>query len=65
MAALARAYLSTGPEPDLHAFLRLNFAQLRHRHGRVVGTVVPRPKLVPVPPDDAVPEVVHAAVRDP
>jgi predicted metallopeptidase len=49
MADLARAYLASGADPDLHAFLRLNFAQLEHRHGRVVGAVVPRPKLVPVP----------------
>jgi hypothetical protein len=47
MAALAREYLSQGSDPQLYAFLRLNFAQLLHRHGRVVGTVVPRPKLVP------------------
>ena len=49
MAALARAYLATKPDPALHAFLRVNYAQLRHRHGSVVGVVVPRPKLVPLP----------------
>jgi hypothetical protein len=49
MAGLARAYLTAGPSPDLHAFLRLSYAQLRHRHGSVVGVVVPRPKLIPVP----------------
>ncbi len=48
MAALARAYLATRPDPTLHAFLRLNFAQLRQRHGSVIGVVVPRPKLLPV-----------------
>jgi hypothetical protein len=48
MAGLAREYLASGPDPRLHAFLRLNFAQLVHRHGSVVGTVVPRPKMVPV-----------------
>jgi predicted metallopeptidase len=48
MAQLARAYLATRPDPSLHAFLRLNFAQLMERHGSVVGVVVPRPKLVPV-----------------
>jgi hypothetical protein len=26
----------------------LNFAQLRHRHGEVVGIKVPRPKLLPM-----------------
>jgi len=48
MAGLAREYLGGGPDPSLHAFLRLNFAQLQERHGSVVGVVVPRPKLVPV-----------------
>jgi hypothetical protein len=49
MAKLARAYLSNGSERRLHDFLRLNFAQLRHRHGSVVGIVVPRPRLLPIP----------------
>jgi hypothetical protein len=50
MAALARAYLDGHPEPELYAFLRLNFAQLQRRHGSVLGVVVPRPKLIPLPP---------------
>jgi hypothetical protein len=49
MAGLARAYLAGKPDPDLHAFLRLDFAQLQHRHGSIVGVVVPRPKVFPVP----------------
>jgi hypothetical protein len=49
MGKLAKAYLSNGADRPLHAFLRLNFAQLRHRHGSVVGVVVPRPRLLPVP----------------
>ena len=48
MAELARAYLTGGPDPALHAFLRLDYAQLWQRHGSVVGVVVPRPKLVPL-----------------
>jgi hypothetical protein len=48
MAHLARAYLSNGADRSLHLFLRLNFAQLQHRHGSVVGVVVPRPRLLPV-----------------
>jgi hypothetical protein len=48
MADLARQYLRGNPNPELHAFLRLNFAQLRHRHGEVVGIKVPRPKLLPL-----------------
>jgi predicted metallopeptidase len=49
MAHLARAYLNDGADPNLHAFLRLDFAQLEQRHGSVVGVVVPRPKLLPLP----------------
>jgi hypothetical protein len=49
MAHLARNYLDGGAEPRLHAFLRLNFAQLQSRHGAVVGVMVPRPKIIPVP----------------
>ncbi|VTR96928.1 hypothetical protein [Tuwongella immobilis] len=48
MAELAREYLQLRPEPRLYDFLRLNFVQLCQRHGAVMGTVVPRPKLVPV-----------------
>jgi Putative phage metallopeptidase len=48
MAALAREYLATKPDPKLHGFLRLNFAQLQHRHGSVAGVIVPRPKLIPI-----------------
>jgi hypothetical protein len=49
MAQLARDYLSGGADPALHDFLRLSFAQLQHRHGSVVGLVVPRPKIIPMP----------------
>jgi predicted metallopeptidase len=48
MAGLAREYLDTKPAPELHGFLRLNFAQLEKRHGQVIGVVVPRPKMVPI-----------------
>lgn len=46
MAALAREYLSGKPDPTLHAFLRLDFAQLQHRHGAVAGIVVPHPRRI-------------------
>jgi predicted metallopeptidase len=49
MAQLARAYLCTRPAPQLHAFLRLNFQQLRERHRVITAIVVPRPKLIPLP----------------
>jgi predicted metallopeptidase len=52
MADLARSYLSNGADRDLHAFLRLNCAQLRGRHGAVVGVMAPRPRLIPVPPGE-------------
>lgn len=48
MGAMARDYLAGGADLRLHAFLRLSFAQLRHRHGRVLGVVVPRPRLLPI-----------------
>jgi predicted metallopeptidase len=48
MAVMARAYLASGADPALHAFLRLDFAQLAHRHGSVVGVTVPRPRLLPI-----------------
>ena len=50
MAQLARSYLAGQPDPALHDFLRLNFAQLEQRHGAVLGIVVPRPKIVPLIP---------------
>ncbi len=46
MASLAREYLQNGADAALHAFLRLDFNQLRQRHGQVIGTVAPMPKLV-------------------
>jgi predicted metallopeptidase len=48
MAALRHRYLAQRPDPALFAFLHLSFAQLQHKHGSVVGVVVPRPKVVPV-----------------
>jgi predicted metallopeptidase len=47
MAKLARVYLATNPDPALYSFLRLNFARLQHRHGSVVGVMLPRPRLIP------------------
>jgi hypothetical protein len=49
MDRLARSYLSRCRDARLHHWLRLNFAQLQHRHGGVVSVVVPRPKLVRMP----------------
>jgi len=48
MVEYAREYLAGKPDPSLHAFLRLDFAQLQERHGAVTGVVVPRPKMIPI-----------------
>jgi hypothetical protein len=48
MARLARDYLASRPDPNLHAFLRLDFQQLEERHGSVVGVIVPRPIIIPL-----------------
>jgi hypothetical protein len=49
MAELARAYLASRPDPALYGFLRLRFAQLQYRHGAVLGVVVPRARIIPIP----------------
>ena len=48
MAMMAREYLQSGADPRLYDFLRLNYSQLRNRHGSIIGHVVPRPKLIPI-----------------
>jgi Putative phage metallopeptidase len=48
MGRLVRAYLANGADQQLHAFLRLNFAQLKQKHSAIVGVKVPRPRLFPV-----------------
>jgi predicted metallopeptidase len=48
MAQLARTYLNNGADQPLYSFMKLDFAQLEHRHGSVVGVVVPRPRLLPI-----------------
>jgi hypothetical protein len=48
MAALAREYAEDHPEPELFAFLNHGYRELWDRHGGIVGTVVPRPKLLPI-----------------
>lgn len=46
MALLAREYLAGKPDPALHAFLRLSFTQLQHRHHAVAAIAVPHPKII-------------------
>jgi hypothetical protein len=49
MAGLVRTYLSNGADAAVHSFLRLNTAQLLHRHGSIIGVTLPRPKILPLP----------------
>jgi hypothetical protein len=48
MGELAKDYLDEHPDPETFAFLRPGYRELWDRHGGLVGTVVPRPKLLPV-----------------
>jgi predicted metallopeptidase len=48
VAVLARQYVEDHPEPSLFTFLRAGYRELWDRHGGIVGTVVPRPKLLPI-----------------
>ena len=48
MIQLARRWLATDPPRELHAFLDGNFRQLLARYGRVYGTRIPTPRLIPV-----------------
>ena len=48
MVEYAREYLTGKPDPAMHSFLRMDFAQLQERHGMVTGIVVPRPKMIPL-----------------
>jgi len=53
MSALARDYLASNPDPNLHAFLRLDFGQLLQRHGGIMCICSPRPKPIPLTPEHA------------
>lgn len=59
-AEFARQYLADNPDPRLSSFLRLNFHQLHERHGKVLGVVVPRPKLIPLLPQSTRSAARHA-----
>lgn len=48
MADLVKRYLATHPDPDRLDWLRLRAAELATRFNGVYGTVIPRPKMVPV-----------------
>ncbi len=48
MERLADQYLASSPPESLFEFLKFRFSELHAKHGRVYGTKVRRPKLLPV-----------------
>ncbi len=48
MAKLADQWLAENPPDDLYGFLDHSFASLCASHGRVYGTRIPAPKLIPI-----------------
>ncbi len=53
MLQLADRWLSLGPPPASHAFLRCRFQDLQRLYGRVYGLRVSRPKLLPITAEEA------------
>lgn len=47
MEKLAKKWLACRPPPAIYAFLRESFDSLRSKYGRVFGTRIPAPKLIP------------------
>jgi hypothetical protein len=45
---LARRWWADRPPASLYEFLRLDFRQLRKRHGAIYGVRIPHPKLIPI-----------------
>ena len=48
MKIMVDAWLACSPPVYLYTFLDLDFDQLCQRYGRIVGTKIPHPKLIPV-----------------
>jgi predicted metallopeptidase len=48
MAKLARRWMKADPPNHIYEFLRCDFAKLEQRFGRVFGTRIRNPKLIPV-----------------
>jgi hypothetical protein len=48
MEQLVDRYLALSPPESLYSFLHLRFRELHARHGRIYGTRVRRPKLLPI-----------------
>ncbi len=53
MEKLVARWLELDPPIELYEFLRLRFAELHERHGRIRGVRYQRPKLLPIPAEDA------------
>lgn len=47
MGVLVDAWLAQQPPEALWSFLKLDFTELHHRWGRIIGQRVPRPRLIP------------------
>lgn len=47
MARLAQKWLALEPPENVYGFLHLSFADLQRRYGKVVGTKIPNPRLIP------------------
>jgi hypothetical protein len=48
MNDLADRWLATGPPEEVYRFLKLSFRELQADHGRVIGTKIRRPTLIPL-----------------
>ena len=51
MGVLADRWLAQDPQVELWGFLRHSFAELQQLHGGLYGLRLPRPKLLPLPPE--------------
>ncbi len=56
MGLLADRWLSQGPPEETWGFLRHSFAELHRAHGAIHGLRLPRPKLIPVAANVALPQ---------
>lgn len=52
MQVFVDRWLALDPPEARYAFLRSSFEQLRREHGRVLGTRIPHPKLIPLAPHE-------------
>jgi hypothetical protein len=49
MARLANKWLSFDPPAEVYGFLQLSFSELQRQFGKVYGTKIPNPRLIPYP----------------